>query len=259
LSATPVSHSPDAWLLKPRRSGGGHGIRRWLPGEPVPRSKYLQEQVEGIAGSITFVADGYRTVPLGLTLQLVGEEWLGSSGYRYCGNLLSGGPSLFPREAALRDAAEALAAAVTDSFALVGVNGIDFIARDGTPWLLEVNPRFSASMELVEREHRVSIFALHAAACRGALPARSPYCRRLRHVAGKAIVYARRTSTVRPAAVWDGNRVADVPHPGELVAVGRPICTVFARGSSARQCRVRLADLAASVYRAAGTSKRSVA
>ena len=44
------------WLLKPRASGGGHGIRWWQPGEPVPRGTYVQRFVDGVAGSIVFVA-----------------------------------------------------------------------------------------------------------------------------------------------------------------------------------------------------------
>src|SRR6266540_3171461 len=87
------------WLLKPRRSGGGHGIRQWRRGERVPQTKYLQEQIDGVPGSIAFVADGRRAVPLGLSLQLVGEPPGGGAGFRYCGSLLCGGAPLFEHEA----------------------------------------------------------------------------------------------------------------------------------------------------------------
>ena len=43
------------WLHKPFRSGGGNRIRHWS-GEPVPRTSYLQERIDGIPGSIVFVA-----------------------------------------------------------------------------------------------------------------------------------------------------------------------------------------------------------
>ena len=69
------------------------------------------------------------------------------------------------------DAASAIARAVAKEFELVGVNGIDFIAADGVPYPIEVNPRWCASMELVERAYGVSMFGLHAAACTaGTLP-----------------------------------------------------------------------------------------
>jgi predicted ATP-grasp superfamily ATP-dependent carboligase len=260
VSAVPAEgHGQRAWLLKPRCSGGGHGIRRWQPGKPVPRSRYLQEHIDGIPGSVTFVADGRRAVPLGLSLQLVGEQALGVTGFRYCGSLLCGGPSLFDRETDLCDAAQALAETLTERFSLLGVNGLDFVARGGVPWPVEINPRYSASMELVEREHGTSIFGLHVEACRGSLPARTPYCRRLDHVAGKAIVYARETGIVEPSSTWESGALADIPHPGEWIARGRPICTVFATGSSAHDCRNALASRAAAVYSAISGRSRSVA
>ena len=48
-----------------------------------------------------------------------------------------------------------LARALVEEFDLVGVNGIDFVARDGLPYAIEVNPRWCASMELVERAHEI--------------------------------------------------------------------------------------------------------
>jgi uncharacterized protein len=247
------------WLVKPRRSGGGHGIRRWRPGERVPRSKYLQEQLDGIPGSITFVADGRRAVPLGLSLQLIGEQSLGGRAFRYCGSLLCGGPTLFPCEAALARGAADLAAAMTEAFGLVGVNGIDFVACEGMPWPVEVNPRYCASMELIEREHGTSIFGLHSDACRGRLPAQTPFTRHLARVPGKAIVYARNPLVVEPDPVWENGEVRDVPHSGERIARGRPVCTVFADGATAAGCRDALAAHAASVYDVATRKDRSVA
>src|SRR5918999_3633580 len=76
------------WLMKPRRSGGGHGIAMWTPGRAVPRSMYLQQQIAGIPGSISFAADGASVVVLGFSRQLVGDVRLGGRGYRYCGSIL---------------------------------------------------------------------------------------------------------------------------------------------------------------------------
>ena len=76
------------WLLKPRRSGGGHGIVRWTRGMAVPRSSIVQERIRGSAGSIIFVADGAHIVPLALTRQLSGDSAFGASGFAYCGSIL---------------------------------------------------------------------------------------------------------------------------------------------------------------------------
>ncbi len=243
----------QTWLLKPRRSGGGRGVRTWRAGDRLSRRAYLQELVDGVPGSITFVADGRRVVPLGLSRQLVGEAEFGGSGFRYCGSLLCGGPEpLFPREAELAAAAEGLAAAVTQAFGLKGVNGIDFVARDGVPWPIEVNPRYTASMELVERTHGVSVFALHAEGCGGRLPAPGAFGRPAARVPGKAIVYARSAMIMGHLRRWwtDPN-VRDVPHPGERIAGGQPICTVFADAATEASCREALIAQAAVVYAAA--------
>lgn len=241
------------WLLKPRQSGGGHGVRALRPGEAVPRSRYAQERIEGVPGSITFVADGRRAVPLGLSLQLVGRSAFGAAGFRYGGSILCGGPApLFDREGDLLDSAAGVVGVISETFGLVGVNGIDFIARDGAPWVVEVNPRYSASMELVERAHDVSIFQFHADACAGRLPVRTPFGRPTRRVHGKAIVYARRPVVVGRLRRWRDPAIRDVPHAGERIQRGRPICTVFAAGESLGACLAVLEARAAWVY-SAGT------
>src|SRR4051812_46110486 len=240
-------HGP--WLLKPRRSGGGHGIMPWSPGTPVRRSMYLQQRIAGIPGSISFVADGVNAVLLGFSRQLVGGKSFGAGGFRYCGSIL-GHPAirLFRQQRTLLERAARLAAVLTREFGLVGLNGIDFIAREGVPYPIEVNPRYSASMELVERAHQVSMFGIHVGACQGDLPS-APTSDPLTH--GKAIVFAQRDSKVGDSQHWlSRNWLADVPRPGEHIAEGRPVCTVFARARHPRQCRQMLIRRARKVYRA---------
>jgi predicted ATP-grasp superfamily ATP-dependent carboligase len=256
-----AASSEREWLVKPVRSGGGHGIRGWRPGGRLPRGRYLQERIHGEPGSIVFVADGRGVVPLGMSRQLAGDPAFGGTGFRYSGSLLAGAAPVFEREAELASAAARLAAVVTEAFGLVGLNGIDFIARDGVPWPIEVNPRYTASMELVERAHGVSVFALHARACAGELPGfGSLLGRRLGAVWGKAIVYATANVTMREIRRWwRDDRVRDVPHPGERIGRGRPICTVLASARGPAECRQALAAHAAEIYAAATIVDRSVA
>jgi predicted ATP-grasp superfamily ATP-dependent carboligase len=219
------------------------------------RASYLQEQLEGAPGSIVFVASHGRVVPLGVSRQLVGEEAFGASGYRYCGNILVAGnqptSEAAGEEDAVAEAACALAEAVCEAFGLVGVNGIDFIAKGGIPYAIEVNPRWCASMELVERAYGPSVFGAHAAACRdGVLPdfdlARA---RRSTAPVGKAVVFARRDVTVGDTQAWLADSdVRDVPHPGTRILAGRPVCSVFASGRDVAACRARLIGRAQRVY-----------
>ena len=242
-----------SWLLKPRASGGGNGIAPWTgsarEAARLARRWYLQERIEGTPGSVVFVANGERCVPLGVSRQLVGEAAFGGDGYRYCGSILSrdGDVSLA--------AAAALADAVTAELGLVGVNCVDFVARDGAPWVVEVNPRWSSSMELVERACGVSVFGAHAHACaERVLPdfdvsSASP----IAPAVGKAIVYARHDVEVADTSAWLADRdVRDVPHPGERIPAGRPVCTVFADGRDDADCHAALVERAERVYSALG-------
>jgi uncharacterized protein len=243
----------DTWLLKPLASGGGHGIRRWHEGDQVPRGCYLQEFVDGVAGSVVFVAANGRAVPLGVVRQLIGDGAFGASEFRYCGNILAGARA----DDAHVDGACDLARAVSESFDLVGVNGIDFVARDGVPYAVEVNPRWCASMELVERAYGISVFRMHAAACAtGRLPAFdvSRARRSARRAFGKAIVFAREDVTTGDTHAWisaPGDMlpsIRDIPHPLSRIAAGRPICTVFAEASDAAACYSALVERANRVY-----------
>lgn len=244
------------WLLKPRRSGGGHGITLWTRGRGVPRNMYLQQRIAGIPGSISFAADGSSIVVLGFSRQLVGDMRFGTSGYRYCGSVLgSDGVRLFPRQRELLQRAGAVAEAITREFQLVGLNGIDFMAHRGVPYPIEVNPRFSASMELIERAQGVSMFQIHADACHGLLPA-PPERQSIVH--GKAIVFARGDTRIPSAAArWARERwMADIPDGGERIRQGRPICTVFASARSPGECRRLLWKRAAWVYRTLRSPER---
>jgi len=162
----PRAATARRWLVKPRASGGGGGVAPWRGG-PLPRGSYLQQRVTGVPGSIVFAADGQTAVPLGVSRALAGDARFGdvAGGFRYCGSLL-----VAPEEPLFGRACR-LAATVTAAFGLVGVNGIDFVARGAVPYAVEVNPRYCASMELVERARGISIFAVHARACAGELPA----------------------------------------------------------------------------------------
>jgi predicted ATP-grasp superfamily ATP-dependent carboligase len=249
-SAPARGQRTSAWLLKPRRSGGGHGTRVWRGGA-VPRQAYLQQRIRGVPGSVIFLADGRRAQPLGVTRQLVGERAFGAAGFRYCGSLLAlGHVALFENEARLRAAAWELAQVVTEEFGLVGLNGVDFIGRDGIPWPIEVNPRPCGSMELVERAGGPSLFQLHARACAGELPRAPVGGIGVGRVLGKAVVFARRDVTVDASSGSVLAGAADLPHVGERIGRGHPICTVFAEARDATTCIRRLAASAHAVHAA---------
>jgi hypothetical protein len=237
------------WLVKPFASGGGHRVQRWRSGARLPRGRYLQQFLDGVPGSIVFVAARRRAVALGMSRQLAGDGRFGSTAFRYCGSVLAPiGDPQFARGARTLQSACAIAAFVAREFDLVGLNTIDFIARDGVVHPIEVNPRWSASMELVERAFGVGTFAAHAQACvDGVLPRfdlRDAF-RHLSRAVGKAIVFAREDLVAGDTSGWlSRGDVRDVPSPGDRIRAGQPICTVFADGRDSRECEAGLVTAA---------------
>lgn len=251
LTRVDVPREPRSkeWLVKPFRSGGGHGVRPWTSDTPVLPGFYAQERIDGVPASIVFVAARGRAVPLGISRQLIGDAAFGASGYRYCGNVLASADDEVITERVV-ESLIALARNVTEQFGLLGLNGIDCLVCDEVPYAIEVNPRWCSSMELVERQYGVSIFGVHAAACvDGVLPDFDlSSARRIRSVLGKAIVFAREDGVVDDTRAWLGDEtVRDVPKPGEPLTKGQPICTVFAEEPDINACLARLKERAQSI------------
>lgn len=227
------------WLSKPVRSGGGHGIRFW-DGSRLDRNHLLQRFVEGRPGSAAFAADGRDSVVIGISEQLIGRREFGARGFTWCGNILPLEVDR-PAEAGFLETVESMAARLTRRLGLRGVNGLDFVAADGPdgcpiPFLVEVNPRCTASMELVERAYGLNTFSLHLDAMAGKLPRVSPVRLMQSPFVGKGIVFARRTSAVPETlgGVERGRR--DIPFPGDRITAGRPVCTVFGEGNGRESC-----------------------
>ena len=250
ITRVDVTTEASEWVVKPFHSGGGRGVQRSRPGTRVPLGCYVQECIDGTSASIVFVAAAGRSVPLGVSRQLVGDASFGASDYQYCGNVIvSAGDTALTDEVV--EAATRLAAHVAETFGLVGLNGIDFIVRDGVPYPIEVNPRWCSSMELVERLYGVSVFGMHAAACvGGVMPAfELARARAARRALGKAIVFAREDIVMGDTRPWlEDDTIRDVPKRGEHIGAGQPICTVFAAGANAGECYEALERRAARMY-----------
>lgn len=241
------------WVLKPRAGAGGTGIRFWLPGSTAPpdfQRYYLQEYVEGLNCSAIYAAGNDWCWMVGLTLQLVGQPWLGAAPFHYCGSI---GP-LDVDWQALRNL-ECLGTSLAHAFELRGVFGVDCVLRDDVPYPVEVNPRYTASVEVLE--HATGVPALHLH--RRAFDPDCPEARNGRSVGpivGKAILFARGPVTFpvegpwmatlrNPGDVWDLPAFADIPAAGTAIRAGRPILTFFTRADSVPACREALQQIAA--------------
>jgi len=223
------------FLRKPTQSGGGHGIAFHSPTRRVGKASILQEYIQGLPCASVFVANGRDPVLLGISEQLIGDHVFGGSGFRYTGSLLGpiGGEGSFR---AIVGTLERVLQAITREFRLVGMNGLDFILKDEDIYPLEINPRYTASMELVERGYGLNIFDLHLQACGGKLPVFD--IRRVPRDAffGKAILFAERDLILKRTQHWWEKGIRDIPFEHEQIVRGRPICTVFSQGRSRDAC-----------------------
>ncbi len=224
-----------SWLCKRRRSSGGGGVSVWNAQAPArKRGYYFQQRVEGRPWGAQFVAAHGQAVLLGITEQLIAPGWTHAPGFCYAGSVApSSVPSLVVAQC------EKLGGTLASQFDLRGLFGIDGVITPEGFVPLEVNPRYTSSMELLEHAAGVSTIGLHIAACRdGELPGEwQSLAAGAQRVYGKAIVYAARTTTILaeqtrraldqrgeyPHPLW-----ADIPAAGTRVAAGAPLLTVFA-------------------------------
>jgi predicted ATP-grasp superfamily ATP-dependent carboligase len=219
------------WLRKPVRGGGGRGVREWRGGR-LADGLVVQERISGLPCSAVAVADGRSAVLLGVSEQLVGRRALGARGFKWCGNVV---PPRLPADErrALTRIVQAICAHLAAAFGLRGVFGVDVVWDGARPWVVEVNPRPVASLETIEAVHGVRSFAAHVEACAGRLPpAGETLLAEPAHAAGKAVLYATENVRMPDTHDWPARGIRDVPHAGEPIAAGRPICTLVAIGRS---------------------------
>lgn len=246
--STPTGLPRDgSFLAKPLLSAAGRRIRPWTPETPACDNATMiwQRRVPGIPHAASFIMRDGRARLFGLSRSLIGTPWCGGGPFAYGGSvtLPAGGiPSRF------LDVATRCGELLAAHFGLVGAVGVDFIIDDnGHPWILEVNPRPTASMELHERAHGMSVAAAHLEACGFVLPHPvSATCPGDGRVWAKAVLHTPACLTITPALVadwhhhaarWslaDGGRsaIADIPTLSQTLAARAPVLTVFAAGES---------------------------
>jgi predicted ATP-grasp superfamily ATP-dependent carboligase len=251
-----------SWLRKPHRSSGGHGIRFAAAREPASPHHSFQEFVDGPALSAQFLstfpaADGSgQTHLLGITEQLIGEPWLHAPGFAYCGNV---GPIALPE--AVVDALEPLGRDLSAATSLRGLWGLDFILKDHLPYLLEVNPRYTAAIEVLELGTRLSALSLHIN-CFNRIEELCPFepASGLTTPVGKAVYYAPHPILFPSSGPWDRDleapfdpwRIpgcADIPEAGATIERSQPVLTLLTGGSSPQACRDQLQSRAAELDR----------
>ena len=226
----------DVWLRKPRLGGGGRGVRRWSGGR-LRCTEILQRRVGGLSCSAVAIGDGRRAVLLGLTEQLHRPP-----GVQWTGNLTP--PRLPGSELAdLEGQLGAVCSEVAARFGVRGAFGVDAIWDGGDAWVLEVNPRPTAGLELFGPGG----FEAHVKGARrlglptaGTAPATR--CARV-----KLVLFAEHDLRAPEPGWWPAGLVRDIPHEGETIRRGAPVCTLLSATAEAPELAAHGARLLATL------------
>jgi len=213
-AATGLAHpeiglEPAPGFLIKRRGGSG-GLHIAAADRPLRAQEYVQRRIEGRAVSLLFVRDAHALTPIAWS-----EQWTAPAPdalFRY-------GGAAGPIEVEAPGLIEKLAA-LTARLGVRGLASADFLDDGKTFWLLEINPRPGATLDVFDDDGD-PLLAHHIAAM-GEAPAAPPKPRKVR---AAEIVYAE-ADTIAPAD-WP-EATADRPAAGTEIPAGAPICTVFA-------------------------------
>ena len=248
-------HLPDdetLWLKKPIASAAGQGIHafdRTNSSSPDP-TKIIQERISGRNISVSFLMHPARTDLLGCTEQLLGHREFQASEFQYCGSI---GPLHIPPS--INKKLQELGQFLQHEYSLRGLIGVDLILDDDQLWLIEINPRYTASMELFESQFNRSMIQLHL----DSFSKNPATFTRIGHAGihyGKAVLFARQTTQIpnefqpmwQAALKCQQPTIADLPPIGAIVQAGHPLFTIFARSKSTAETREKLHQQATIFY-----------
>lgn len=227
----PLSFEPPItvadWLLKPQRSLGGLGIMRFHFGQSCFDDYYWQQYLPGDVYSVFFLADGETAQIIGFNRQWTIcldeiQQFVFSGIVNFCDLSLSH-----------RQELSVWLQALVPALGLIGLNSLDFIHVQGKSYVLEINARPPASMQLYSQrwllDHIRGVVGL-----RGKQNLLSEFeVVRPRCLRGFQVVYAPYEITIPESFVWPVGCV-DLPLAGTRCFAGQPICSILATAESMR-------------------------
>lgn len=218
----------DRWIYKYANTCGGAGITRDPP-SLTDADGYWQQEIVGEAISALYVANGEYSYCVGINL-MQSRQFGDNYPYVYSGAIAN-----HKVDQIYSNKIDSYAKNIIDYFKLSGVVSIDMILEkneaDCKIYVLEVNPRISASFELYERLNpNVNLVDEHIRVCEGVANSVSTChlnAQLVSSVSAYRIVYACKDGVVDKVELWP-KWSKDVPEKGRFIAQGEPICSVYA-------------------------------
>lgn len=227
----PICENPNIdtmrWIYKQNYSCGGVGVSRNLQSCDDIHG-YWQYEIEGIPISALFISDGkhHRCIGINEMKTLALRE---CHPYVYQGALANKNieQKLYLKINSYIDK-------IINYFNLKGVQSLDMILQEGDSgpqlYVLEVNPRISASYELYERLNaNLNLVDEHIRVCEGVADSIFTRPKLLLESSSSAyrIVYACNDGIVPRDVSWPP-WCKDIPETGRLISTGDPICSIYA-------------------------------
>ena len=218
-------------IFKPKSSGGGQNIHlindsnqfMKILSELSNKNEYIvQEFVEGVDISATISCNGEKSSVLGITKQILGEKFLGAtSEFLYCGNIIP-----FKVNNKIYKEIKKISNELTKKFNLKGINGIDFILKNNELYLIEINPRFPGTIELLEILTHKNIFYEHVKSSIFNEVSEIKYD--FKQLGVKFILYSTKDMKIGELNSIEG--IYDIPLSGSIIKNRDPICTMLIIG-----------------------------
>jgi predicted ATP-grasp superfamily ATP-dependent carboligase len=183
----------------------------------------VQEYISGIPASASLISTSEDVSTLSVNEQLLGVRGLGMrSPFGYCGNIVPLSSSM-----QVLESCSSVAERIISHFGLVGSNGVDLVvSKEGTPFVIEVNPRFQGTLECVERVYGVNVVKAHVEACVNRRLLRETFASR--GFCTRLILYSPQRVVVPDLRAFCG--VRDRPLIGAVVEEGEPLCSITSVG-----------------------------
>ncbi len=250
LPGTAIPPQDGTWIRKPISSAGGRAVSVWDQSSPQFSESepfFFQSRIHGVTHSAAFHSDDDAVEFLGVTQQLENPALSNAPDpYVYCGSI---GPLQDAGVERFRISLTAAAELLVSKCDLRGIFGIDFIPdSNGTPWILEVNPRYTASVEILELAWQRSFLAgIQGLRGQKQNSTAAPVLAKLILYAGNSLVAPAFSESADSRSEWELPTIADVPVPGTRIDAKWPICSVMATGATRETCMQSLGQRAKNV------------
>jgi len=240
-------------ILKPLTGFGGSEVQRiecerelkeaFNSVSSASKGYLVQEYISGIPASVSLISTSKDVAVLSVNEQLLGVRRLGMlSPFGYCGNIVPLSSSM-----QVLKSCKTVAERIISHFGLVGSNGVDFVvSKEGTPFVIEVNPRFQGTLECVERVYGVNVVKAHVEACVDRRLLRKTFASR--GFCTRLILYSPQRAMVPDLRAFCG--VRDVPLIGAIVEEGEPLCSITSEGVTRETSLSKGQSVAESIFNA---------